>query len=88
VEVGAWDPVVEVIDVMNRLAESPLADSQPRPFADGHAVYAVRSPDGTWFGPDDRLPGGRFGTGWLAFDPPNAPGGKFAGEELLVRCGS
>lgn len=69
-------------------ADSPLADSQPRPFADGSAVYAFRSEDGTWFGPDDQLPGGQFGTGWLTFDPPNAPGSRFSGEELLVRYGS
>jgi hypothetical protein len=25
--------------------------------------------------------------GWLAFDPPNAPGSRFAGRDLLVRYG-
>lgn len=69
-------------------ADSPLAASQPRPFADDHAAYAFRSQDGSWFGPDDQLPEGQFGTGWLTFDPPNAPGSKFAREELLVRYGS
>lgn len=69
-------------------ADSPLADSQPRPFADDHAVYAFRSEEGSWFGPDDQLPEGQFGTGWLTFDPPNAPDSRFAREELLVRYGA
>jgi hypothetical protein len=69
-------------------AGSPLADSQPRPFADTSAVYAFRSEDGSWFGPDDQLPDGQFGAGRHTFDPPNAPGSKFAGEVLLVRYGS
>ncbi|HUY47272.1 MAG TPA: AsnC family protein [Streptosporangiaceae bacterium] len=67
-------------------ADSPLADSQPRPFADDHALYAFRSEDGNWFGPEDLLED-QCGTGWLTFDPPNAPGSKFAGEELLARYG-
>jgi hypothetical protein len=68
--------------------DSPLANTEPRPFPGDHAVYAFRSEDGIWFGSDDQLPQGQFGTGWLTFDPPNAPGSKFAGEELLVRYGS
>jgi hypothetical protein len=66
--------------------DSPLADSERGPTTDT-AVYAFRAEDGDWFGPVDGLEYDDFDTGWLAFDPPIAPGSKFAGEELLVRYG-
>jgi hypothetical protein len=68
-------------------ADSPLAASQPRPRTDSSAVYAFRAEGHTWFGPVDQLEDGQFGTGWLTFDQLDAPGSRFAGQELLVRYG-
>jgi len=68
-------------------ADSPLAASQPRPWTDTSAVYAFRTENGIWFGPHDQLPDGQYSDGWLTFDPPNAPGSRFAGQELRARYG-
>lgn len=68
-------------------ADSPLSFSQPRAATDADALYAFRDEDDAWFGPYDELPIGHFSTGWLTFEPPNAPGSRFAGQELLVRYG-
>lgn len=55
--------------------------------SDSDALYAFRTEDGTWFGPHEQLAKGEFSHGWLDFKPPNAPGSRLAGQELLVRFG-
>jgi hypothetical protein len=84
---GAGGPVVTVRP--SQSADSPLSARQPRTEARSgeDALYAFRTEDGAWFGPWEQLLDGKFGTGWLAFDPPNEPGSRFSGQELLVRYG-
>lgn len=43
--------------------------------------------EGNWFGSDGALDDDQYRLGWLSFNPPNAPGSRFAGQELLVRHG-
>lgn len=67
--------------------DSPLSDSQPKPFTTDSAIYSFRDQAGNWFGPVGDLQEDQYGLGWLSFNPPNAPASRFAGQELLVRHG-
>lgn len=68
-------------------ADSPLSGSQRQPSTAEDAIYAFCDQAGNWFGPYEALDEGQFGLGWLDFSPPNAPGSRFAGQELVVRHG-
>jgi hypothetical protein len=76
VMVNPWQP-----------ANSPLSGSQPQPFTADSAIYAFRDQDGNWFGSADALEEDRYRTGWLSFNPPNAPANLFGRQEFLVRHG-
>ncbi|HEY1616445.1 MAG TPA: hypothetical protein VGG25_02445 [Streptosporangiaceae bacterium] len=71
-------------------ADAPISMSESRP----NPASAIRPRrdrrDGQDYDPGRvprlrHVPDGEFGMGWLAFDPPNAPGSRFAGRDLLVR---
>jgi hypothetical protein len=81
----AGGPLVSVKPYQS--ADSPLSDSEPQPFTSDSAIYAFSDPAGNWFGPAEALEEGRYGLGWLDFNPPNAPASRFAGQQLLVRHG-
>ena len=51
-------------------ADSPLSDSQPRPFTSDSAIYAFCDKAGNWFGPSEALDEDHYGLGWLSFNPP------------------
>jgi hypothetical protein len=67
--------------------DSPLSRSQLRPDTTDNAIFAFRDMAGNWFGPADAVEDQDCGAGWLSFNPPYAPGSRFAGQELRVRFG-